>query len=78
MADRQEQIAKLVSKLDYLQGQSATQTILSTQTSDQRMLQSIQENNSNLLLEIQHVKAQLHQLGVNPPPLPSTASTSHH
>ena len=59
MADRQEQIAKLNAKIDYLRRQSAAQTRLSTQTSDQRILQSIQENNSNLLLEIQDVKAQL-------------------
>ena len=59
MADRQDQVAKLVSKLDYLQQQSARQITLSTQTTDQHVLQSIQENNSNLLVEIQHVKAQL-------------------
>ena len=74
MADRQEQIGKHVSKLDYLRQQSARQTTLSTQTSDQRVLQSIQENISNLLLEIQRVKTQLRRLGVNPPP----PSSSHH
>ena len=75
MADRQEQIAKLNTKLAYLQNQSTQQTRILAHTTDPRVRQGIQENHSNLLLEINHVKSQLHRLGVNPPP-PSTASTS--
>ena len=77
MADRQEQIAKLNTKLAYLRNQSTEQTRILLQTTDQRVRQGIQENHSNLLLEIDRIKRQLRRLGVNPP-LPSTASTSHH
>ena len=77
MADRQEQIAKLNTKLAYLHNQSTQQTLILAQTTDQHVRQGIQENHSNLLLEINRVKSQLHRVGVNPPP-PSTASTSHH
>ena len=75
MADRQEQIAQLNTKLAYLRNQSTQQTRILANTTDPRVRQGIQENHSNLLLEINRVKSQLRRLGVNPPP-PSTASTS--
>ena len=77
MTDRQEQIAKLNTKLAYLRSQSTQQTRFLAQTTDPCVRQGIQENPSNLLLEIDCVKRQLRHLGVNPPP-PSTASTSQH
>ena len=76
MANREARLAHLNQKLDYLCSQSTAQTRLLSQTSDQRTHQAIQENHSNLLLEIQHMKAQLRQLGVNPPPPSSTPLTS--
>ena len=76
MANREARLAHLNQKLDYLHSQSTAQTRLLFHTTDQRTCQAIQENHSNLLLEIQHVKAQLCQLGVNPPPPSSTPSTS--
>ena len=76
MADREARLAHLNQKLDYLHSQSTAQTRLLFQTTDQHTRQAIQENHSNLLLEIQHVKAQLRQLGVNPPPPSSTPLTS--
>ena len=76
MADREARLAHLNQKLDYLRSQSTAQTRLLFQTSDQRTRQAIQENHINLLLEIQHVKDQLRQLGVNPPPPFSRPSTS--
>ena len=75
MADRQEKIAKLNTKLAYLRAQNMDQTRYLSQTSDPRLQQSIQENQINLLLEINNIKGQLRLLGVNPPP-PTTASTS--
>ena len=75
MADRQEKIAKLNTKLAYLRAQNMDQTRYLSQTSDPRLQQSIQENQINLLLEINNIKGQLRLLGVNPPP-PRTASTS--
>ena len=75
MADRQEKIAKLNTKLAYLRAQNTDQTRYVSQTSDHRLQQSIQENQINLLLEINNIKGQLRLLGVNPPP-PTTASTS--
>ena len=76
MADREARLAHLNQKLDYLRSQSTAQTRLLFQTSDQRTHQAIQENHINLLLEIQHVKDQLCQLGVNPPLPFSRPSTS--
>ena len=76
MADREARLAHLNQKLDYLRSQSTAQTRLLFQTSDQHTRQAIQENHINLLLEIQHVKDQLRQLGVNPPPPFSRPSTS--
>ena len=75
MANRQEKIAKLNTKLAYLRTQNTDQTRYLSQTSDPRLQQSIQENQINLLLEINNIKGQLRLLGVNPPP-PMTASTS--
>ena len=77
MADRQEKIAKLNTKLAYLRAQNTDQTRYLSQTSDPHphLRQSIQQNQINLLLEINNIKGQLHLLGVNPPP-PMTASTS--
>ena len=75
MANRQEKIAKLNTKLAYLRAQNMDQTRYLSQTSDPRLQQSIQENQINLLLEINNIKGQLRLLGVNPPP-PTTASTS--
>ena len=75
MADRQEKIAKLNTKLAYLRAQNMDQTRYLSQTSDPRLQQSIQENQINLLLEINNIKGQLRLLGVNPLP-PTTASTS--
>ena len=74
MANRQEKIAKLNTKLAYLRAQNMDQTRYLSQTSDPRLQQSIQENQINLLLEINNIKGQLRLLGVNPPP-PMTAST---
>ena len=62
MADREARLAHLNQKLDYLRSQSTAQTRLLFHTTDQCTRQAIQENHSNLLLEIQHVKAQLRQL----------------
>ena len=59
MADRQEQIAKLNTKLAYLHNQSTEQTRILLQTTDPRVRQGIQENHSNLLLEIDRIKRQL-------------------
>ena len=67
MADRQEQIAKLNTKLAYLCNQSTEQTRILLQTTDPHVRQGIQENHSNLLLEIDCIKRQLRRLGVNPP-----------
>ena len=75
MADRQEKIAKLNTKLAYLRAQNTDQTRYLSQTSDPHLRQSIQQNQINLLLEINNIKGQLRLLGVNPPP-PTTASTS--
>ena len=75
MADRQEKIAKLNTKLAYLRAQNMDQIRYLSQTSDPRLQQSIQENQINLLLEINNIKGQLRLLGVNPPP-PMMASTS--
>ena len=75
MANRQEKIAKLNTKLAYLGAQNTDQTRYLSQTSDPHLRQSIQENQINLLLEINNIKGQLCLLGVNPPP-PTTASTS--
>ena len=75
MADRQEKIAKLNTKLAYLRAQNTDQTRYLSQTSDPRLRQSIQENQINLLLEINNIKGQLRLLGVNPLP-PTTAPTS--
>ena len=75
MADRQEKIAKLNTKLAYLRAQNTDQTRYLSQTSDPPLQQSIQENQINLLLEINNIKGQLRLLGVNPLP-PTTASTS--
>ena len=75
MADRQEKIAKLNTKLAYLRAQNTDQTRYLSQTSDPRLHQSIQENQINLLLEINNIKGQLRLLGVNPLP-PTTPSTS--
>ena len=75
MADRQDKIAKLQSKLAYLRAQNTDQTRYLGQTSDPRLRQNIQENQINLLLEINNIKGQLRLLGINPPP-PTTASTS--
>ena len=74
MADRQEKIAKLNTKLAYLRAQNMDQTRYLSQTSDPHLQQSIQENQINLLLEINNIRGQLRLLGVNPPP-PTTAST---
>ena len=75
MADRQEKIAKLNTKLAYLRAQNTDQTRYLSQTGDPCLWQSIQENQINLLLEINNIKGQLRLLGVNPPP-PMTVSTS--
>ena len=75
MADRQEKIAKLNTKLAYLRAQNTDQTRYLSQTSDPPLRQSIQQNQINLLLEINNIKGQLRMLGVNPAP-PTTASTS--
>ena len=75
MADRQEKIAKLNTKLAYLRAQNTDQTRYLSQASDPRLQQSIQENQINLLLEINNIKGHLRLLEVNPPP-PMTASTS--
>ena len=75
MADRQEKIVKLNTKLAYLRAQNTDQTRYLSQSSDPHLRQSIQQNQINLLLEINNIKGQLRLLGVNPPP-PTTASTS--
>ena len=76
MADRQDKIAKLQSKLAYLRAQNTDQTRYLSQTTDTRLRQNIQENQINLLLEINNIKGQLRLLGINPPPPSTTASTS--
>ena len=59
MANREARLANLNQKLDYLRSQSTAQTRLLFHTTDQHTRHAIQENHSNLLLEIQHMKVQL-------------------